>query len=382
MPITAGTFLIGWLAIAGVLPSAGFWSKDEILAEPFGGARARSSTSSASSPRCSRVLHDPPDHARVLRRRALERRSRRVQGRRRARPRSRRRRSTLPPTTVEPHESPWLMTLPLAVLAGAGGGRRRHQRAVARRFDYPLERFLEPVIEAGSPLHLARRRLDEGRSSRRHRHGCRARRHRRRPARSWRRRADQPGARTRGAPQGLLRRHGVGRVLRRPGPRARRARRPSRPRASTAPSTGSPRSCARGATLRKLQTGYVRNYALGLTAGVVLLLAYVIIQLRDLTVGFPYLSALVARSPPSGARRRARSPRPAGGDPVPRPSARRSSSPRSASTSPSSSTSGDAGFQFVEPRPGSRSLGISWNLGVDGISLWLVVLTGVLFPIA
>ncbi|MGB0114827.1 MAG: NADH-quinone oxidoreductase subunit L [Ilumatobacteraceae bacterium] len=31
MPITAGTFIIGWLSIAGVPPFSGFWSKDEIL---------------------------------------------------------------------------------------------------------------------------------------------------------------------------------------------------------------------------------------------------------------------------------------------------------------------------------------------------------------
>jgi NADH-quinone oxidoreductase subunit L len=31
MPITAVTFIIGWLAIAGVPPFAGFWSKDEVL---------------------------------------------------------------------------------------------------------------------------------------------------------------------------------------------------------------------------------------------------------------------------------------------------------------------------------------------------------------
>ncbi len=31
MPITAGTFIVGWLAIAGVPPFAGFWSKDDIL---------------------------------------------------------------------------------------------------------------------------------------------------------------------------------------------------------------------------------------------------------------------------------------------------------------------------------------------------------------
>ncbi|HTN99706.1 MAG TPA: NADH-quinone oxidoreductase subunit L, partial [Microthrixaceae bacterium] len=35
MPITAGTFIVGWLAIAGVPPLSGFWSKDEILAGAF-----------------------------------------------------------------------------------------------------------------------------------------------------------------------------------------------------------------------------------------------------------------------------------------------------------------------------------------------------------
>ena len=40
------------------------------------------------------------------------------------------------------------------------------------------------------------------------------------------------------------------------------------------------------------------------------------------------------------------------------------------------------GFQFVTMHEWIPSLGISWHLGVDGISLFLVVLTGVLFPIA
>jgi NADH-quinone oxidoreductase subunit L len=31
MPVTGATFIVGWLAIAGVPPFAGFWSKDEIL---------------------------------------------------------------------------------------------------------------------------------------------------------------------------------------------------------------------------------------------------------------------------------------------------------------------------------------------------------------
>ena len=34
-PITAATFIVGWLAIAGVPPFAGFWSKDEILLFAF-----------------------------------------------------------------------------------------------------------------------------------------------------------------------------------------------------------------------------------------------------------------------------------------------------------------------------------------------------------
>ena len=37
MPITAGTFIFGWLAIAGIFPFAGFWSKDEILAKAWFG---------------------------------------------------------------------------------------------------------------------------------------------------------------------------------------------------------------------------------------------------------------------------------------------------------------------------------------------------------
>ena len=42
---------------------------------------------------------------------------------------------------------------------------------------------------------------------------------------------------------------------------------------------------------------------------------------------------------------------------------------------------GDAGFQFVSEHAWIRAWGISWHLGVDGISLFLVVLTGILFPL-
>jgi NADH-quinone oxidoreductase subunit M len=42
----------------------------------------------------------------------------------------------------------------------------------------------------------------------------------------------------------------------------------------------------------------------------------------------------------------------------------------------------EAGYQLATKHDWVKSLGISWSLGVDGISLWLVVLTGILFPIA
>ncbi len=42
----------------------------------------------------------------------------------------------------------------------------------------------------------------------------------------------------------------------------------------------------------------------------------------------------------------------------------------------------DGGFQFEVDRSWISDLGISWHLGVDGISIFLVVLSGVLFPLA
>jgi len=35
LPVTTGTFIVAWLAIAGIFPFAGFWSKDAILARAF-----------------------------------------------------------------------------------------------------------------------------------------------------------------------------------------------------------------------------------------------------------------------------------------------------------------------------------------------------------
>jgi NADH-quinone oxidoreductase subunit M len=47
----------------------------------------------------------------------------------------------------------------------------------------------------------------------------------------------------------------------------------------------------------------------------------------------------------------------------------------------SSFETADPGFQFVSKHEWIKPWGISWHLGVDGISLFLVVLTGILFPL-
>ncbi len=139
MPITAATFIVGWLAIAGVPPFAGFWSKDEILLfaydkSPvlwFVGLLTALLTAFYMSRQVFMVFygderwHERADH------------------------------TDEPHDTGhdahEPHESPWLMTLPLVVLAGLAvfGGALNLPFTPRVHF---LERWLEPVL--GSNEHV------------------------------------------------------------------------------------------------------------------------------------------------------------------------------------------------------------------------------------
>jgi NADH-quinone oxidoreductase subunit L len=140
MPITAITFMIGWLAIAGVPPFAGFWSKDEILLAAydvtpalwviglvtalltafymsrqvflvfFGKARWSDAEEPVAEAEAAPAAADA--HA---------------------------------DEGVHPHESPWIMTLPLvvlAVLSFVGGGLNLPFNSDTEF----LERWLEPVI--------------------------------------------------------------------------------------------------------------------------------------------------------------------------------------------------------------------------------------------
>jgi NADH-quinone oxidoreductase subunit L len=154
MPITAATFIVGWLAIAGVPPFAGFWSKDEILLFAFDKSPALWAlglvTALLTAYYMSRQVfmvffgderwkEANPDHG--------------VQATHAE--------GTAEPVPTEaesaasdgggqhdapePHESPWLMTLPLVVLAGLailGGGLNL---PFTPRLEL-LDRWLEPVV--------------------------------------------------------------------------------------------------------------------------------------------------------------------------------------------------------------------------------------------
>ena len=105
MPITAGTFIVGWLAIAGIFPFAGFWSKDEILAKAWFshnyalwavGAAAALMTAFYMTRQVWLVFYGPERWREPAPDQDPAHDAEQVH---------------------EPHESPWTMYVPLAVLA-------------------------------------------------------------------------------------------------------------------------------------------------------------------------------------------------------------------------------------------------------------------------
>jgi NADH-quinone oxidoreductase subunit L len=133
MPITAMTFIVGWLAIAGVPPFSGFWSKDEILLAAW------------EQPNIGPVLWGVGLVTAILTAYYMSRQVFLVfYGEARwndPRPEN----VESPEHDVHPHESPWTMWVPLAVLAVAA--------AVGGALNLPvigdwlvLEHFLEPVF--------------------------------------------------------------------------------------------------------------------------------------------------------------------------------------------------------------------------------------------
>jgi NADH-quinone oxidoreductase subunit L len=152
MPVTAATFVVGWLSIAGVPPFSGFWSKDEILlsawASPGGqgkvlwgiGLVTALLTAFYMSRQVYMVFFGKPRWAEGDEHAAAEV----VAGA-----------GTEPAAAAgahaghgahgEPHESPWIMTLPLVVLAAlafVGGGLNLPFTDDL----HVLQHWLEPVV--------------------------------------------------------------------------------------------------------------------------------------------------------------------------------------------------------------------------------------------
>ncbi len=128
MPITGFTFIIGWLAIAGIPPFAGFWSKDEVLLYAFANNRllwligviTALLTAYYMTRQVIMVFFGEArwnDHAE----------ENGAHG------------------DHTPHESPWTMLAPLVVLAGLSivGGAMQLPFSKSTHF---LEHWLEPVV--------------------------------------------------------------------------------------------------------------------------------------------------------------------------------------------------------------------------------------------
>ena len=127
MPITSATFIVGWLAIAGVPPFAGFFSKDEILLFAYDKSPALWALGLVTA-----LLTAFYMSRQVFMVFFGDQRWREAQ--------------TEEAHEVHPHESPWLMPAPLAVLAGlaAVGGGLNLPFTKDLHF---LGHWLEPVLE-------------------------------------------------------------------------------------------------------------------------------------------------------------------------------------------------------------------------------------------
>ena len=129
MPVTAITFIIGWLAIAGVPPFAGFWSKDEILLYVYANNRGLYVVGLVTALLTAYYMtrqvimvfygeakwkdhaHDHGAHG-----------------------------------DFEPHESPKIMLFPLIVLAGLSVIGGAMQLPFSKKLHF-LEHWLAPVVE-------------------------------------------------------------------------------------------------------------------------------------------------------------------------------------------------------------------------------------------
>jgi NADH-quinone oxidoreductase subunit L len=248
MPVTAATFIVGWLAIAGVPPFAGFWSKDEILVAAWDKSPVLWAVGGITALLTAYYMTRQVFLVFFGKERFDE-------------------------EHVQPHESPWTMTAPLVVLAFlsvVGGAINLPFKGLML-----LDDWLEPVLGAhheaaattGTKLALA---TTAGVAAVIGILVARA---------LWLRRADRPEL----EPEVLKRAWGIDALyatLFGTGGGLVAAGSAAFDKQVVDGAVNGSGSLVRlgGGYLRRLQTGYVRNYALGIAAGTVLLLGWAVVR--------------------------------------------------------------------------------------------------------
>ena len=129
MPVTAFTFIIGWLAIAGVPPFAGFWSKDEILLYVYANNRGLYVVGLITA--LLTAFYMTRQVIMVFYGKAKWNDNSAEHGSH---------------GDLTPHESSWVMLTPLVVLSGLSIVGGAMQLPFGKDFNF-LERWLAPVVE-------------------------------------------------------------------------------------------------------------------------------------------------------------------------------------------------------------------------------------------
>ncbi|HEX9994436.1 MAG TPA: NADH-quinone oxidoreductase subunit L [Acidimicrobiales bacterium] len=154
LPVTAATFIVGWLAIAGVPPFAGFWSKDEILSYAWQkspllwvvGLVTALLTAFYMSRQVYLVFFGDPRWQRAEGEEPAGVQGEAAAARHGDEPAQHATHGEGAHGELHPHEAPWTMAVPLVVLAGlsiVGGGLNLPFSDDTRL----LERWLAPVVE-------------------------------------------------------------------------------------------------------------------------------------------------------------------------------------------------------------------------------------------
>ncbi|MDA8292051.1 MAG: NADH-quinone oxidoreductase subunit L [Actinomycetota bacterium] len=268
MPITGVTFLVGWLSIAGVPPFSGFWSKGDVLENAWAVTPALWVVGALTA--ALTAYYMGREYFLVFRgeRRWVE-----------ARPEAHHEPADGASYTsrgLHPHDPTWHMSLPLVVLAGLAVLGGLVNLPFHPSLDF-LERWLDPVVGASLLRHSfgtgalwAFALVDAALALT----GVAVAAH------FWRARSERPALEPRFLSMAWWLDAAEDRLVARTGEALASFTSTVVESRVVDGAVNGVASLVRatGARLRSVQSGYVRSYALGLTAGVVVLVAYLLVR--------------------------------------------------------------------------------------------------------